>query len=126
MKKAILTIAIAAALIGVCKAQLPESLQQLFDVKQEEYTDKASEDMKAAFKQQLEEFITGSELSDSLGITAQQQEKIKASLQDYLAQYELDGAELSKAQDALRDLVAQAKELDAQTIEDRLQDILGQ
>ena len=37
MKKAIMTVTIAAALLGSCKAQLPQKLQEQIDAKQEEY-----------------------------------------------------------------------------------------
>ena len=68
MKKAIMTVTIAAALLGSCKAQLPQKLQEQIDAKQEEYSRKASEEMKDAFSSHLQEFIKSSDLSDSLGI----------------------------------------------------------
>ena len=94
MKKTIMTVTIAAALLGSCKAQLPQKLQEQIDAKQEEYSRKASEEMKDAFSSQLQEFIKSSDLSDSL------------------------------AQKALTDLINQAGELDKQTIEERLNQIL--
>lgn len=126
MKKILLTITLATAVLAACKAQLPENLQNIVDSRQEEYASKASEEMKNAFSQQLEEFIKSSDLSDSLGISAENQEKIEKSLQDYVNQYELSEEELNQAQDALQDLIEQAQKLDTQTIEDRLQDILQQ
>ena len=115
---------IAAALFGSCKAQLPDKLQEQIDAKQEEYGRKASEEMKDAFSSQLKEFIKSSDLSDSLGISTEEQEKIEKSLKDYVDQYELSEEDLSKAQDALSQLIDQAQELDKQTIEDRLNRIL--
>ena len=118
MKKAIMTVTIAAALLGSCKAQLPQKLQEQIDAKQEEYSRKASEEMKDAFSSQLQEFIKSSDLSDSLGISSEEQDK------DYVDQYELSEEELDNAQKALTDLINQAGELDKQTIEERLNQIL--
>ena len=117
MKKAIMTVTIAAALLGSCKAQLPQKLQEQIDAKQEEYSRKASEEMKDAFSSQLQEFIKSSDLSDSLGISSEEQDKIQQSLKDY-------EEELDNAQKALTDLINQAGELDKQTIEERLNQIL--
>ena len=38
MKKAIMTVTIAAALLGSCKAQLPQKLQEQIDAKPVSYT----------------------------------------------------------------------------------------
>lgn len=124
MKKAFMTVTIAAALLGSCKAQLPQKLQEQIDAKQEEYSRKASEEMKDAFSSQLQEFIKSSDLSDSLGISSEEQDKIQQSLKDYVDQYELSEEELDNAQKALTDLINQAGELDKQTIEERLNQIL--
>ena len=105
MKKAIMTVSIAAALLGSCKAQLPQKLQEQIDAKQEEYSRKASEEMKDAFSSQLQEFIKSSDLSDSLGISSEEQDKIQQSLKDYVDQYELSEEELDNAQKALTDLI---------------------
>ena len=115
MKKAIMTVTIAAALLGSCKAQLPQKLQEQIDAKQE---------VKDAFSSQLQEFIKSSDLSDSLGISSEEQDKIQQSLKDYVDQYELSEEELDNAQKALTDLINQAGELDKQTIEERLNQIL--
>ena len=117
-----MTVTIAAALLGSCKAQLPQKLQEQIDAKQEEYSRKASEEMKDA--SQLQEFIKSSDLSDSLGISSEEQDKIQQSLKDYVDQYELSEEELDNAQKALTDLINQAGELDKQTIEERLNQIL--
>lgn len=124
MKKAIMTVTIAAALLGSCKAQLPQKLQEQIDAKQEEYSRTASEEMKDAFSSQLQEFIKSSDLSGSLGISSEEQDKIQQSLKDYVDQYELSEEELDNAQKALTDLINQAGELDKQTIEERLNQIL--
>ena len=64
------------------------------------------------------------DLSDSLGISSEEQDKIQQSLKDYVDQYELSEEELDNAQKALTDLINQAGELDKQTIEERLNQIL--
>ena len=86
---------------------------------------KASEEMKDAFSSQLQEFIKSSDLSDSLGISSEEQDKIQQSLKDYVDQYELsEERNTTNAQKALTDLINQAGELDKQTIEERLNQIL--
>ena len=124
MKKAFLTVTIAVALLGSCKAQLPEKIQEQINAGQSELSRKASEEMKDALTSQLEEFLKSSDLGESLGISSEEQQKIGQSIIDYVDQYELSEEELDNAQKALTDLINQAGELDKQTIEERLNQIL--
>ena len=124
MKKAILTVAVAAVLLGSCKEQLPETLQSQIDEKQEEYSSKASEEMKDAFTTQLNEFFRSSDLGESLGMSAEEQDKIEQSLKEYADSYELSEEELNKTKEAISELFRNDGNMSAQSIEDKLNEIL--
>ncbi len=124
MKKAFLTVTIAAALLGSCKAQLPEKIQEQINAGQSELSRKASEEMKDAFTSQLEEFLKSSDLGESLGISSEEQQKIGQSIVDYVDQYELSEEELSQIQDSVKELLQNAEGMDSQSIEDMLKSIL--
>ena len=126
MKKAFLTVTIAAALLGSCKAQLPEKIQEQINAGQSELSRKASEEMKDAFTSQLEEFLKSSDLGESLGISSEEQHKIGQSIIDYVDQYELNEEELTKIQDSVKGLLQNTEGMDFQSIESMVNSILEQ
>ena len=126
MKKAFLTVTIAAALLGSCKAQLPEKIQEQINAGQSELSRKASEEMKDAFTSQLEEFLKSSDLGESLGISSEEQQKIGQSIIDYVDQYELNEEELTKIQDSVKGLLQNTEGMDFQSIEGMVNSILEQ
>ncbi len=126
MKKAFLTVTIAAALLGSCKAQLPEKIQEQINAGQSELSRKASEEMKDAFTSQLEEFLKSSDLGESLGISSEEQQKIGQSIIDYVDQYELNEEELTKIQDSVKGLLQNTEGMDFQSIESMVNSILEQ
>lgn len=126
MKKAFLTVTIAAALLGSCKAQLPEKIQEQINAGQNELSRKASEEMKDAFTSQLEEFLKSSDLGESLGISSEEQQKIGQSIVDYVDQYELSEEELTQIGDSVKEILQNAAGTDSQSIEDMLKSILQQ
>ena len=124
MKKAILTIAVAAVLLGSCKEQLPEELSSRIDEKREEYSSIASQEMKDAFTTQLDDFLHSYDLGESLGMSAQEQEQIEQSLKEYVDQYELSEEELNKTQEAIKELFQNGEDMTVQSLEDKLKEIL--
>ena len=126
MKKAFLTVTIAAALLGSCKAQLPEKIQEQINAGQSELSRKASEEMKDALTSQLEEFLKSSDLGESLGISSEEQQKIGQSIIDYVDQYELNEEELTKIQDSVKGLLQNTEGMDFQAIESMVNSILEQ
>lgn len=126
MKKVFLTVTIAAALLGSCKAQLPEKIQEQINAGQSELSRKASEEMKDAFTSQLEEFLKSSDLGESLGISSEEQQKIGQSIIDYVDQYELNEEELTKIQDSVKGLLQNTEGMDFQSIESMVNSILEQ
>ncbi len=126
MKKAFLTVTIAVALLGSCKAQLPEKIQEQINAGQSELSRKASEEMKDAFTSQLEEFLKSSDLGESLGISSEEQQKIGQSIIDYVDQYELNEEELTKIQDSVKGLLQNTEGMDFQSIESMVNSILEQ
>ena len=126
MKKAFLTVTIAVALLGSCKAQLPEKSQEQLNAGQSELSRKASEEMKDAFTSQLEEFLKSSDLGESLGISSEEQQKIGQSIIDYVDQYELNEEELTKIQDSVKGLLQNTEGMDFQSIESMVNSILEQ
>ena len=126
MKKAFLTVTIAAALLGSCKAQLPEKIQEQINAGQSELSRKASEEMKDAFTSQLEEFLKSSDLGESLGISSEEQQKIGQSIIDYVDQYELNEEELTRIQDSVKGLLQNTEGMDFQSIESMVNSVLEQ
>ena len=124
MKKAVLTVMIAAALLSSCKGQLPDKLQAMIDSGTQEYSRKASEDIKDAFISQMEEFLKSDDLGESLNLSSKEKDNIERSVQNYVDQYELSEEELNKVQDSIKELLQNVQGLDADTIEDKLGEIL--
>ena len=124
MKKAVLTVMIAAALLSSCKGQLPDKLQAMIDSGTQEYSRKASEDIKDAFISQMEEFLKSDDLGESLNLSSEEKDNIERSVQNYVDQYELSEEELNKVQDSIKELLQNVQGLDADTIEDKLGEIL--
>lgn len=105
MKKIILTALAATALLGSC-AQVTQ------------------EDYKEAFLSQLDEFVNSSDLSDSLGLSTEQQDSIMSQLKDYVDSYEPNEEELAQTKQAVTELLENNEGLTLEEIEDKIASLL--
>jgi len=105
MRRALLAAAASALMLGACSFS-------------------AQEDYQEAFLEQLGEFIDSSDLSESLGLSGEQQEGISQQLRDYVENYQPNEEELAQTKQAVQELLENNEGLTLQEIEDRLSGLL--
>lgn len=126
MKRVIMIAAIAVVALSSCEGQFSDKLQEQIQAKQEEAGQQASQQMKDAFVSQLGEFMQSKDLGESLGISAEEQDKMEQSLKDYVNHYDLSEEDLSKVKESVEELFQNAQGMTVQGLENKLSDILKQ
>lgn len=111
-----------AAILASCQDKLAgDEISQL-----EQGTSYLQKEMKAAFLTQLDEFINNSDISDSLGISKEEQESIEHKFENYVEQYELNSEDLDKALDSFKELIKNADGLTKEQLDEKLAKMLEQ
>lgn len=110
-KLRILTVILLAAVsITACSDVIPESVQNAVDVKSKELKSKAAEELKQALKDQISDFIESTDLQTTLGLSAEEQEEVSESIEDYLESYDSDPTQWKKALEELTKAINKLKE----------------
>lgn len=107
-----------------CQEQLPQTVQEQWEEKQDEVVSAVSGEMKKALKAQLDEFVQNDDLEESLGISAEQVSQLEQSIEQYVEEYEFDTEALTKLAGELENLVDEAKGLTKEEVQAELDKIL--
>ncbi len=83
-------------------------------------------ELKNAFVNEVQEFIANDDLAETLGISAEEQESINASIRGYIDNYELDEEELEAAKESVETFLENAKGLSVEEIKQNIADILSE
>ena len=128
MKKLMISIAacfgISSIAMTSCQEQLPQTVQEQWEEKQDEVVSAVSGEMKKALKAQLDEFVQNDDLEESLGISAEQVSQLEQSIEQYVEEYEFDTEALTKLAGELENLVDEAKGLTKEEVQAELDKIL--
>lgn len=82
-----------------------------------------SDEVKSALADEVKEFINSDDLAVTLGIDAEDQERINDSIQNYIDNYELDEEQLKAAKETVEEFLESAKGLSAEEIQKNIEDI---
>ena len=107
-----------------CQEQLPQTVQEQWEEKQDEVVSAVSAEMQKALKAQLNEFVQNDDLEESLGISAEQVSQLEQSIEQYVEEYEFDTEALTKLAGELENLVDEAKGLTKEEVQAELDKIL--
>lgn len=107
-----------------CQEQLPQTVQEQWEEKQDEVVSAVSAEMQKALKAQLNEFVQNDDLEESLGISAEQVSQLEQSIERYVEEYEFDTEALTKLAGELENLVDEAKGLTKEEVQAELDKIL--
>ena len=107
-----------------CQEQLPQTVQEQWEEKQDEVVSAVSAEMQKALKAQLNEFVQNDDLEESLGISAEQVSQLEQSIERYVEEYEFDTEALTKLASELENLVDEAKGLTKEEVQAELDKIL--
>lgn len=128
MKKLMISV---AALFGIssmamtsCQDQLPQEVQEQWEEKQDEVVSAVSNEMKKALEAQLDEFLQSDDLENSLGFSKEQVSQIEQSLEEYIDDYEFDTEALTNLTEELGLLLDEAKGLNKEELQAKLDEIL--
>lgn len=128
MKKLMISIAacfgISSIAMTSCQEQLPQTVQEQWEEKQDEVVSAVSAEMQKALKAQLNEFVQNDDLEESLGISAEQVSQLEQSIEQYVEEYEFDTEALTKLAGELENLVDEAKGLTKEEVQAELDKIL--
>lgn len=124
MKKLMISIAacfgISSVAMTSCQEQLPQTVQEQWEEKQDEVVSAVSAEMQKALKAQLNDFIQNDDLGESLGFSEEQ----ISQLEQYVEEYEFDTEALAKLAGGLENLMEDAKGLTKEEIQEELAKIL--
>lgn len=79
-----------------------------------------SDEIKSALVKEIKEYITSDEMSETLGISAEEQENIINSVRDYIDHYEFDAEQMKEAKDSVEELLQNTKGLSADEIKENI------
>ncbi len=107
-----------------CQKQLPETIQEQWEEKQDEVVSAVSAEMKKALKAQLNDFVQNDDLEESLGLSEEQVSELEQSIEQYVDAYEFDTETLTKLADELENLLDETKGLTKEELKAELDEIL--
>lgn len=76
-----------------------------------------SDELKKMFVSEVREFMASGDWAAALGISSEEQESISASVENYLADYELDEDRFEAVKESVEELLENAKGLSAEEIQ---------
>ena len=128
VKKLIISVAaclgISSMVLTSCQKQLPETIQEQWEEKQDEVVSAVADEMKKALKSQLDEFIQNDDLEESLGLSEDQISQLEQSIQQYVDTYEFDAEALTQLTGELENLLDETKGLTKEELQAELDEIL--
>ena len=107
-----------------CQEQLPQTVQEQWEEKQDEVVSAVSGEMKKALKAQLDEFVQNDDLEESLGLSEEQISELEQSIEQYVDDYEFDTEALTKLAGELENLLDETKGLTKEELQAELDEIL--
>ena len=128
VKKLIISVAaclgISSMVLTSCQKQLPETIQEQWEEKQDEVVSAVADEMKKALKTQLDEFVQNDDLEESLGLSEGQISQLEQSIQQYVDTYEFDAEALTQLTGELENLLDETKGLTKEELQAELDEIL--
>lgn len=126
------TLTILAAVTG--SILIAGCQENLSSQKSEEYMgsvvddikEQAAEELKKAFVNEIDEFFKSDDLTETLGISSEQQEQVEASIKKYLDDYSMNEEKLDEAKESLEELLENAEGLSAEELEDKIAGIFNE
>lgn len=82
-----------------------------------------SDEIKNALSDEVQAFIKSDDLAASLGISAEEQERINESVRSYIDNYELDEEQLKAAKETVEEFLETAKGLSTEEIKKNIAEI---
>ena len=130
MKKAVWTAAVIGTLMaggmGGCQDNLPvQDTESYVESAVNDIKEQAAEEFKKAFANEVSEFFNSDDLSKSLGIDSDGQEKLEASIKEYIDNYSMDEEKLEEAKASLDRLFEHAEGLSADELQSKIAGIFG-
>lgn len=113
MKKKTLQILLIGSLMALCGCSselVPQGVQEVINEKTDELKSKAIEELETALTNQIKDFMTSSDLQESLGLSEEQQNKIQSSLKEYLENYDSDPEDWKNTAGMVQDKLSEWKE----------------
>ena len=107
-----------------CQKQLPETIQEQWEEKQDEVVSAVADEMKKALKSQLDEFVQNDDLEESLGLSEDQISQLEQSIEQYVDTYEFDAEALTQLTGELENLLDETKGLTKEELQAELDEIL--
>ena len=123
-----LLIAVLSALLTGCQGDV--TIDNVGDKISESVNDtiaktkkQVSDEIKSALAEEVQAFIRSDDLATTLGISAQEQESISESIQNYIDHYELDEEQLKAAKETVEEFLETAKGLSTEEIKQNIAEI---
>lgn len=126
MKGILFVAGIVILSLSSCQQQVTENVKTAIQEKKDAVVEKAADEMKGAVAAQIDEFFKSSDLSDTLGITQEQQEEVKESIKQYIEDYQVDGGQVAEIKDAVSEILTNPDGISQENVEEKLQEILGE
>ncbi|MDE7477410.1 MAG: hypothetical protein K2M91_05595 [Lachnospiraceae bacterium] len=125
MKKAVWTVAAVGTLIagstGGCQDSLPiQEPQGYVGSAVNDIRAQAAEELRKAFINEVGEFFKNEDLARTLGLDSDGQEKIEASIKEYISNYSMDEEKLAEAKESLDKLLENAQGLSADDLQSKI------
>lgn len=125
---AVLLTALLTAMLTGCQGDL--AIDSISDQISESVNDtiaktkkQVSDEIKNALSDEVQAFIKSDDLAASLGISAEEQERINESVRSYIDNYELNEEQLKAAKETVEEFLETAKGLSAEEIKKNIAEI---
>lgn len=107
-------------MIGCQESLSPQKSDEYVNNVVSDIKDQAAEELKKAFVSEIDEFFKSNDLSETLGISSEEQSQVEASIRQYLDDYSMDEEKLDEAKKSLDELLENAQELSPEELEDKI------
>jgi len=108
------------ALVNDLGEEIGDSVKEaVTDVKNQ-----VSEDIKSAIVNEVKEYITSDDMSETLGLTPEEQEHILNSVREYIDNYEFDAEQMKNAKETVEEFLQNANGLSADELKENISEIL--
>lgn len=123
MRKTLIILAAVTSsilMIGCQESLSPQKSDEYMNNVVSDIKDQAAEELKKAFVSEIDEFFKSNDLSETLGISSEEQSQVEASIRQYLDDYSMDEEKLDEAKKSLDELLENAQELSPEELEDKI------
>lgn len=123
----ILAAVTGSILIAGCQENLSsQKSEEYMSSVVDDIKEQAAEELKKAFVNEIDEFFKSDDLTETLGISSEQQEQVEASIKKYLDDYSMNEEKLDEAKESLEELLENAEGLSAEELEDKIAGIFNE